>query len=36
MRSLSAGSVLIAIGLGLALIGVLVSVGGFGWFGRLP
>jgi hypothetical protein len=36
VRSLSAGSVLIAIGLGLALIGVLVSVGGFGWFGRLP
>jgi hypothetical protein len=36
VRSLSAGSVLIAVGLGLALIGVLVSVGGFGWFGRLP
>ena len=36
MSSLSAGSVLIAIGLGLALVGVLVSVGGFGWFGRLP
>lgn len=36
MSSLSAGSVLIAIGLGLALVGVLVSLGGFGWFGRLP
>ena len=36
MGSPSAGSVLIAIGLGLALVGVLVSVGGFGWFGRLP
>ena len=36
MSSLSAGSVLIAIGVGLALVGVLVSVGGFGWFGRLP
>ncbi len=36
MSSPSAGSVLIAIGLGLALVGVLVSVGGFGWFGRLP
>jgi len=30
------GSVLIAIGLGLALVGVLVTLGGFGWFGRLP
>ena len=36
MSSLSTGSVLIAIGVGLALVGVLVSVGGFGWFGRLP
>jgi len=36
MSSPSAGSVLIAIGLGLALVGVLVSLGGFGWFGRLP
>ena len=36
MSSPSAGSVLIAIGLALALVGVLVSVGGFGWFGRLP
>ena len=36
MSTPSAGSLLIAIGLGLALVGVLVSVGGFGWFGRLP
>lgn len=30
------GSVLIALGLGLAVVGVLVTLGGFGWFGRLP
>jgi hypothetical protein len=32
----STGTVLIVFGLGLAFVGVLVSVGGFGWFGRLP
>ena len=36
MSSSSVGSVLITIGLGIALIGLLVSLGGFGWFGRLP
>ena len=30
------GAVLITLGLGLALVGVLVYLGGFGWFGRLP
>jgi hypothetical protein len=30
------GPLLIAAGLALALIGVLVSLGGLGWFGRLP
>ena len=30
------GSLLITIGLGLVLVGLLVSLGGFGWFGRLP
>jgi hypothetical protein len=36
MSSPSVGSVLIVLGVGLAVTGVLVSVGGFGWFGRLP
>jgi hypothetical protein len=27
---------LITVGLALALLGLLVSLGGFGWFGRLP
>ena len=36
MSAPSLGSVLIAIGLGLALVGLLVTLGGFGWFGRLP
>jgi Protein of unknown function (DUF2905) len=36
MSSPSTGTVLIVLGLGLALVGVVVSVGGFGWFGRLP
>jgi hypothetical protein len=36
MSSPSLGSVLITLGLGLAVIGLLVSLGGFGWFGRLP
>ena len=30
------GSVLITLGIGLVGAGLLVSVGGFGWFGRLP
>lgn len=30
------GSVLIALGIGLVVAGLLVSLGGFGWFGRLP
>lgn len=30
------GTVLIALGLGLAVVGVIVYLGGFGWFGRLP
>jgi hypothetical protein len=29
-------SVLITLGIGLVVVGLLVSVGGFGWFGRLP
>ena len=36
MSSPSVGPLLIAAGLALALIGVLVSLGGLGWFGRLP
>jgi Protein of unknown function (DUF2905) len=36
MSSPSAGSLLIVLGLGLVLVGLLVMVGGFGWFGRLP
>jgi hypothetical protein len=36
MTSSSAGSLLIVLGVGLAVVGLLVSVGGFGWFGRLP
>jgi hypothetical protein len=30
------GTLLIALGIGLAIVGLLVSVGGFAWFGRLP
>jgi hypothetical protein len=30
------GSLLIALGIGLVVVGLLVSLGGFGWFGRLP
>jgi hypothetical protein len=30
------GAILIMIGLGLALVGLLVWSGAFGWFGRLP
>lgn len=36
MSSLSVGSLLITLGIGLVVAGLLVSVGGFGWFGRLP
>ena len=36
MSSPSAGSLLIVLGAGLVVVGLLVSVGGFGWFGRLP
>jgi Protein of unknown function (DUF2905) len=36
MTSPSAGSLLILLGVGLVVVGLLVSVGGFGWFGRLP
>ena len=36
MSSSSVGSVLITLGIGLVVVGLLVSVGGFGWFGRLP
>jgi di/tricarboxylate transporter len=32
----SAGPLLIVVGLGIALIGVLVWSGGLAWFGRLP
>jgi len=28
--------VLIVLGIGLVVVGLLVSAGGFGWFGRLP
>jgi hypothetical protein len=30
------GTLLITVGLALALVGLIVSLGGFGWFGRLP
>jgi hypothetical protein len=36
MSSSPVGSVLITLGIGLVVVGLLVSVGGFGWFGRLP
>ncbi len=36
MSSPSVGMLLITVGLALALLGLLVSLGGFGWFGRLP
>jgi DUF2905 family protein len=32
----SAGPLLIVVGLGIALIGVLIWSGGLAWFGRLP
>jgi hypothetical protein len=36
MTSSPVGSVLITLGIGLVVVGLLVSLGGFGWFGRLP
>jgi hypothetical protein len=36
MSSPSVGTLLITIGLALALAGLLVSSGGLSWFGRLP
>jgi hypothetical protein len=36
VSSLSTGTILIVLGLSLAVIGLLVYMGGFGWFGRLP
>jgi uncharacterized membrane protein len=36
MTSPSAGLILVLLGLGIALIGLLVWSGGLGWFGRLP
>ncbi|MEA2722376.1 MAG: hypothetical protein QOH59_147 [Gemmatimonadales bacterium] len=36
MSSSWVGSVLITFGIGLVVVGLLVSLGGFGWFGRLP
>ena len=36
MSSLSTGTILIVLGLSLAVIGLIVYLGGFGWFGRLP
>ena len=36
MTSLSVGPLLIVLGLGIALLGLLVWSGGLSWFGRLP
>jgi hypothetical protein len=36
VSSLSTGTILIVLGLSLAVIGLIVYMGGFGWFGRLP
>jgi uncharacterized membrane protein len=36
MTSPSVGSLLIVMGLGIALLGLLVWSGGLSWFGRLP
>ena len=36
MSSPSVGAILIMLGLGLAVVGLLVWAGAFGWFGRLP
>ena len=34
MSSSSVASLLITVGIGLVVVGLLVSLGGFGWFGR--
>jgi uncharacterized membrane protein len=36
VSSPSVGVILIVLGLGLAVVGLLVWAGAFGWFGRLP
>jgi hypothetical protein len=36
MTSPSAGPVIVLIGLGIIAVGVVVWLGGFGWFGKLP
>jgi uncharacterized protein HemY len=36
VTSSSIGSVLVTLGIGLVVVGLLVSLGGLGWFGRLP
>lgn len=36
MSSPALGTILIVLGLGLALVGLLVWTGAFGWFGRMP
>jgi hypothetical protein len=36
VSSSSVGSLLITLGIGFVIVGLLVWVGGFGWFGRLP
>ncbi|MBA3443269.1 MAG: DUF2905 domain-containing protein [Gemmatimonadales bacterium] len=36
MSSSSMGSLLITLGISLAVVGLLVSLGAFSWFGRLP
>lgn len=36
MSQPSMGMILVAVGLGLTVIGVLIWSGAFGWFGRLP
>jgi uncharacterized membrane protein YidH (DUF202 family) len=36
MSSPSLGAFLILLGIGLAVVGLLVWAGAFGWFGRLP
>ncbi len=36
MNSLSPGTILIALGVGLILVGLLVWSGSLSWFGRLP
>jgi hypothetical protein len=36
VSSSSTGSLLITLGIAFVIVGLLVWVGGFGWFGRLP